>query len=1777
MTIPNSLRTIYGNLTVPTSGGTLTAGANTTTLAGASTQSITTNARTIDFPITVGNGTSTGVAQLASALTLGSTRTFTLTSGNFDLNNFTTTANVFVANGTASRILSFSSSGQLTLVGSGGTIISMPTATGFSYSGTPKILSSYSAGTGTRTFALGNAAAISVGNTFNFNINGSNAIVIAGGTDTLTVLGQVTDFDLRNSTNILTNDVRTVYGNFYTSATGGTFTAGANTTTLAGYSGSFTIDTANRVLDFPVSIDGNGNFTLSNSYICGSSGTVSTRAFTLTTGNLTLSNTVIYTGQFVTTSSNIRSIVFTGTLPTIQLMNTNTTVWNSNIGTNFTWSGSLQVNSTYTSNVGTRVFDFGTIAEAYAPNVKITTGTAGFNLNTANDIVTLTGAIGTLDLTGLASTLTITNTARTIYGNLTIPATGGTFTAGAVATTFGATSGTKTIDTANRALAFPITFNGVGGNWTLANGLAANATTVLTLTNGQVNFNQKTLTFANITVLTGNAGLSNLNTTLAIVHTSGNLTTVSGAITSTTTNTYAIASGTLSANAAFTTAAFTLTNGNVIANATLTTTAFTHTAGNLTTNTGGSANTQAYTIAAGNITLASGGDLTCTTFTTTGTTAKNFQFGGNINVTSTGTVFSIGSTTNLTASGSGNVNVTNAGSTPITVTPSTLAEANAINFNFVAGTYALTLTSTAAVDNLNFTGFAGTLANTTLTVYGNLTLSTGMTWTGGTGVLTFSGANDQSLTSSTKTIDSPVTVNKTGGVLSIADTANIGNTRAFTLTAGNLTANASLTTGAFTHTAGTMTANAAVNTLAYTLTAGNMSVLTGGSVNTLAYTQNGGNVILNGGDLVTTTFTSNSGTTRTITFTNGNINATSTGTVINMANTTALTSSATIGNINITNAGSTAITITPGALAQANAMNYNITGGTYALTISNANAVRNLNFTGFAGSLADTAANIYGNLTLAAGMTVTSSANALTFTGTLDQNLISSGVTIDKPITVNKTGGVLSIADTANIGNTRAFILTAGNLTANASLTTGAFTHTAGNMTANAAVNTLAYTQNGGNIILTGSDLTATTLTSNNSTTRSIQLGTSNINVTSNGTVVNMTTTTGLTANGTGNIQITSAGSTAITVTPGALAEANAINYNFTGGTYALTLTAGNVENLNFTGFAGTVGDSAMTIFGNLVFSAGMTRTAGTGTYTFAKTSTQYITSNGKTFDFPVTINGASGTVTLNDSLTVGSTRLTTLTNGNLDLNGFTYTTGTFSTAAGTKGIIFDGGTFIVTGSGATAFNNANPTGFTTSAGTGSGTISLTSATAKTFVGGSFTYNATLSHNGTGALTITGNNTFDDLSSPITSSSATSLILTAGTTQNLGNFSAAGQATRLLSINSTANTTPATDNMATLNYTGSSYVSTDYISVYEIEFTSSGYNDGTSYLKWYVGTGSNNIRNIRGALFTAGTPATQKVYLLETGSTWTVPSDFNPSNNQIYLYGGGGGGGGSHGTVSTGGGGGGGGGFTLATNYGLYSPASASYTVGAGGTGGLQNNGSSGGTTFFSSLYANGGGGGQGLNGSGTTNLGGTGGVGLTYNGGKGGQAGPVGATNVGGGGTGAGGGSGGIYGNGGNGGAAPSGSYRGGGGGGGSGGGTNGGNGTATLGGAGGNNFQGQGGGTGGNSTAVTSGVSGALGGGGGGSGGSSSGIDMIGALGSYGIDLFGSLGGGGGAGGGYTTATNSNGVTGYGYGSGGGGGGYDGGAGVGRGGKGGNGVIIIYYVPSSYVQWPNNMFLLF
>jgi hypothetical protein len=74
----------------------------------------------------------------------------------------------------------------------------------------------------------------------------------------------------------------------------------------------------------------------------------------------------------------------------------------------------------------------------------------------------------------------------------------------------------------------------------------------------------------------------------------------------------------------------------------------------------------------------------------------------------------------------------------------------------------------------------------------------------------------------------------------------------------------------------------------------------------------------------------------------------------------------------------------------------------------------------------------------------------------------------------------------------------------------------------------------------------------------------------------------------------------------------------------------------------------------------------------------------------------------------------------------------------------------------------------------------MTRATAKTFAGGGLTY-YNLNQGGAGALTISGSNTFNDITDTVQPSTVT---FTAGTTQTVSNFSLAGTAGNLVTINS---------------------------------------------------------------------------------------------------------------------------------------------------------------------------------------------------------------------------------------------------------------------------------------------------------------------------------------------------------------------------------------------------------
>ena len=574
----------------------------------------------------------------------------------------------------------------------------------------------------------------------------------------------------------------------------------------------------------------------------------------------------------------------------------------------------------------------------------------------------------------------------------------------------------------------------------------------------------------------------------------------------------------------------------------------------------------------------------------------------------------------------------------------------------------------------------------------------------------------------------------------------------------------------------------------------------------------------------------------------------------------------------------------------------------------------------------------------------------------------------------------------------------------------------------------------------------------------------------------------------------------------------------------------------------------SMSIAGSLNLSSGTLWTS-TNIVNFTSTAqTRTITTNGVNFQAPFTFNGVGGYWSLNSALTIAPavSGAITLTNGTFDLNGYTATlsAGSFAIGVGTKNLTFNGGTLAIGSSGTAAFSNSNPTNFTTTAGTGTGTISLTSASAKTFVGAGSTFACTLNQGGAGTLSITGANTFNNITATYTATAASTIRFPASTITNVYAFTGGGtSATFLLTLNSaTAGT------KAIINYAGTGVTSlSDYFKLTDLSFTPF-ITDGTAPFAWYVsGSYSNSYPNTTNGNVTgvAFCKSNSPVYAIASGTSFTVPANWNNANNTIYLYGAGGGGsGGLVGAAAYGGSGGGGGGFVGVQNQTLS--GTVSYSIGAGGTGGAAGgSGGLGGSTTFSSFTAPGGAGGT----AGSSGTGGAGGIGsggaTNATGGKGGNI-STNLTSSQGAAGGGGGGSGGYSGAGKQGGQGSTGTSAGaGGGGGGSSGGTVGGNASGSTAGTGGNGSSGTTGGGGPN-------VAGTFGGGGGGSTG-------VGAVGGVGYDLAG-FGAGGGAGGNGSGSSSNNTA----YGGGGGGGMVSTGSAIG-GGAGASGLILVTYTLGS------------
>ncbi len=268
-------------------------------------------------------------------------------------------------------------------------------------------------------------------------------------------------------------------------------------------------------------------------------------------------------------------------------------------------------------------------------------------------------------------------------------------------------------------------------------------------------------------------------------------------------------------------------------------------------------------------------------------------------------------------------------------------------------------------------------------------------------------------------------------------------------------------------------------------------------------------------------------------------------------------------------------------------------------------------------------------------------------------------------------------------------------------------------------------------------------------------------------------------------------------------------------------------------------GSTAFSVYGNWINGTGTTLT-NNNTLTFAGRNSQTISSAGNAFTQGLTINSPNGTVNLTDALT---TSLNNSNNFRLDAGTFnasgynvTLSFGVSSSNTNTRTIATGSGTWVL--QGVTPWNATVATNLTV---TGTGTLSATSASTKTFNGGGISYSGiTLDQGGAGALTITGNNTFGNITNTYKATGATSIAL-GTTTQRVGAFGASGEAGRVLTVTGSSATSPAT-----LIFTGSGQatVGTDYLNITGVR----AYNLTDT---WNAGANSTNNGSL-GWIFAAG-------------------------------------------------------------------------------------------------------------------------------------------------------------------------------------------------------------------------------------------------------------------------------------------------------------------------------------
>lgn len=254
-------------------------------------------------------------------------------------------------------------------------------------------------------------------------------------------------------------------------------------------------------------------------------------------------------------------------------------------------------------------------------------------------------------------------------------------------------------------------------------------------------------------------------------------------------------------------------------------------------------------------------------------------------------------------------------------------------------------------------------------------------------------------------------------------------------------------------------------------------------------------------------------------------------------------------------------------------------------------------------------------------------------------------------------------------------------------------------------------------------------------------------------------------------------------------------------------------KSITMTGSTGTptlTNNVGTMLFGGMTLITGMVFTTGAA-WTFQGRGASILTSAGKSFSHNVQMQTLSGSMTLADAfVSTGSSVSLQVDYGTFNSAGFNITLLRFDSGSVgnlTRAVNLTGSTVEITGATVTSWNLTNTATLTLTTTGSTIYLSNTSATGVTFVGGGQTYNILkIAGTGTGAVTITGANTFSSFS--ITGGTK-SVILPGSTTTTFTSGVGLGNTTNVITFTASAGS-------ATVAKSGGGTVVWDYVNLTNI-------------------------------------------------------------------------------------------------------------------------------------------------------------------------------------------------------------------------------------------------------------------------------------------------------------------------------------------------------------------------